>query len=42
MRDLAGDIRNVAKRAAVGRGRLIEALPIVAEEIRLLDIAEAA
>jgi hypothetical protein len=42
MKDLAPDIRNKAKRAAAGRRRLIEALPIVAEEIRLLDIADAA
>jgi hypothetical protein len=43
MRALAGDIRiPIAKRAAVGRTRLIEALPIVAREIQLLDLAEAA
>jgi hypothetical protein len=42
MRDLAQYIRNKAKRAAVGRAKLIEALPIVAEEFRLLAIAEAA
>jgi hypothetical protein len=42
MKDLAPDIRNRAKRAEAGRQRLIEALPIVAEEIRLLDVADAA
>ena len=42
MRDLAPDVRNKEHRARIGRARLIEALPIVAEEIRLLDFAEAA
>jgi hypothetical protein len=44
MRALAGDMLKIpiAKRAAVGRVRLIEALPLVAEEIRLLDLANAA
>lgn len=41
MRDLAPDVRNKEHRARVGRQRLIEALPIVAEAIRLLDVAEA-
>jgi hypothetical protein len=39
---LAPDIRNKAKRPAVGRARFIEALPIVAEEFRLLALADAA
>jgi hypothetical protein len=42
MRDLAMDIPNRAKRAGVGRARLIAALPIVAEEVRLLVLADAA
>ncbi len=42
MRDLAPDVANLAKRAAVGRARLIAALPIVAEEVSLLERADAA
>jgi hypothetical protein len=41
MRELARDISQKKNRAAVGRSRLIEALPDVAEEVRLLDLADA-
>lgn len=42
MRELAPDITNRAKRASVGRARLIAALPIVAREIMALERADAA
>jgi hypothetical protein len=41
MKDLASDVSKT-RRAAIGRERLIAALPIVADELRLLDVAEAA